>query len=58
MATGVIDLAAFLGALVTLNYDGPMRAEPFNKVLNAMDNEPACAAVIASMKQAVALVRA
>jgi len=58
MAIGVIDLAAFLGALVTLNYDGPMRAEPFNKVLNAMDNEPACAAVIASMKQAVALVRA
>ena len=58
MATGVIDMAAFLGALATLNYDGPMRAEPFNKAVNAMENEPACAAVIASMKQAVALVKA
>jgi len=58
MATGVIDMAAFLGALATLSYEGPMRAEPFNKALNAMDNEPACAAVIASMKQAVSLVKA
>jgi len=28
-ATGVIDLAQFLGALRKLNFDGPVRAEPF-----------------------------
>lgn len=28
-ATGMIDLAQFLGALRRLNYDGPVRAEPF-----------------------------
>jgi sugar phosphate isomerase/epimerase len=56
-ATGVIDAAAFLGALVKLGYDGPVRAEPFNKVLNALENEPACAAVSAAMRQAVALIK-
>lgn len=56
-ATGVIDAAAFLSALVTLGYDGPVRAEPFNKVLNALENEPACAAVSAAMKRAVALLK-
>ncbi len=29
MATGVIDLKGFLGALVAIGYDGPVRAEPF-----------------------------
>jgi sugar phosphate isomerase/epimerase len=56
-ATGVIDAAAFLSALVTLGYDGPVRAEPFNKVLNALENEPACAAVSAAMQRAVALLK-
>ncbi len=55
-ATGVIDVAAFLGALVTLGYDGPMRAEPFNAALNALENEPACAAAAAAMRKAVGLV--
>lgn len=56
VATGVIDAAAFLGALVKLDYDGPMRAEPFNKALNALENEPACAAVAAAMRKAVGLI--
>lgn len=55
-ATGVINLAAFLGALIKAEYDGPVRAEPFNKVLNDLENEPACAATIASMKKAFALI--
>ena len=53
-ATGVIDGTRFLRALVTIGYDGPVRPEPFNKVLNALDNDPACAAVSAAMHRAVA----
>ena len=55
-ATGVIDTAAFLGVLVHLGYDGPIRAEPFNKALNALDNEAACAAVTAAVRRAFALL--
>lgn len=55
-ATGVIDLKAFLGALIQIGYDGPVRAEPFNKKLRDMDNEPAMAATAAAMKKALALV--
>jgi len=54
--TGVIDLKSFLGALVTIGYDGPVRAEPFNKKLNAMPAEQAVAATAAAMKKAFALV--
>ena len=57
VATGVIDLATFVAALVRIGYDGPVRPEPFNKVLNALDNEPACAAASATMHQAMALIR-
>lgn len=55
-ATGVIDLKTFLGALVTIGYDGPIRAEPFNATLNAMDNDDACKATAAAMKKAFSLV--
>jgi len=55
-ATGVIDLKAFLGALVAIGYDGPVRAEPFNKKLNAMADEAAVAATAAAMNKAFALV--
>jgi sugar phosphate isomerase/epimerase len=55
-ATGVIDLKSFLGALVEMQYDGPVRAEPFNQALNALENEPATAATAAALKQAFALV--
>ena len=56
-ATGVIDLAAFLNALNQTAYDGPVRAEPFNKALNDLDDEPACQAVAQAMKRAFALLR-
>jgi sugar phosphate isomerase/epimerase len=55
-ATGVIDLTAFLNALHQIGYDGPVRAEPFNRALNELNNEEACAATIAAMKKAFALM--
>jgi predicted xylose isomerase-like sugar epimerase len=39
-------------------YDGPMRAEPFNKALNDMDNDAACSATIAALKKALEKVPA
>jgi sugar phosphate isomerase/epimerase len=56
-ATGVIDAAAFLNALNRIGFDGPVRAEPFNQALNELDNEAACAATIAAMRKAFALIR-
>jgi sugar phosphate isomerase/epimerase len=55
-ATGVIPVKAFLKALQSIGFDGPVRAEPFNKPLNNLENEEACAAVIASLRKAVALL--
>lgn len=52
-ATGVIDVASFVNALIQIGYDGPIRPEPFNKVLNELENEAACAATIAAMKKAL-----
>jgi len=52
-ATGVIDAASFVKALVQVGYDGPVRPEPFNKILNELDNDAACSATIAAMKKAV-----
>jgi len=51
-ATGVIPVASFLNALLKVGYDGPVRAEPFNKALNEMDNDAACIATIAALKKA------
>lgn len=56
-ATGVIDLAGFLNTLNQLGYDGPVRAEPFNRALNELGNEAACAATIAAMRKAFGLIR-
>lgn len=58
VATGVIDAGAFLSALHAIGYDGPVRCEPFNKPLVALENDPACAAVSAAMHAAMDLVRA
>jgi len=55
-ATGVIDIASFLGALARIGYDGPARAEPFNRPLNDLDNDAACAATIQALRKAVAWV--
>jgi sugar phosphate isomerase/epimerase len=57
VATGVIDVTAFLTALHQIGYNGPVRAEPFNQVLNALDNEPACAAVSTAMHRAMGMIR-
>jgi sugar phosphate isomerase/epimerase len=56
LATGVIDAAPFLSALVKIGYDGPARPEPFNKTLNALDNDAACAATSAALHTAVAML--
>lgn len=56
MASGVIPVKDFLGALVEIGYDGPVRAEPFNAELNALDNEEAVVATRAAMGKAFALV--
>ena len=39
-----------------MGYDGPVRAEPFNKALNALPKEEIVAATASSMKKAFALV--
>ena len=51
-ATGVIDIKPFLGALQKIGYDGPVRAEPFNQPLRALNNEEACAATAHALKKA------
>jgi sugar phosphate isomerase/epimerase len=56
MATGVIDLKSFMEALVEIGYDGPVRAEPFNQVLNDLDNDEALKKTSESMKKAFDLV--
>jgi sugar phosphate isomerase/epimerase len=57
-ATGVIDLASFLQALEQIGYRGPVRAEPFNKAVNDLDNDAACAATIQAMRKAFELAKA
>lgn len=52
-ATGKIDLAAFVGFLRSVNYDGPIRAEPFNATLNAMRDELAMQATYEAMAAAI-----
>lgn len=56
MATGVLNTKGFLQALVDVEYDGPIRAEPFNKPLNEMGDAQAAEATAAAMKKAFALV--
>ncbi|MGD0539432.1 MAG: sugar phosphate isomerase/epimerase family protein [Verrucomicrobiota bacterium] len=55
-ATGVIDVGAFLNALNRIGYDGPVRAEPFNKAVNNLGKDDACAVTIAALKKAFALL--
>ena len=54
-ATGVIPVTKFLNGLRRISYSGPVRAEPFNKPLNDMEDAAACAAVITALRKAVAL---
>ncbi len=55
-ATGVIDLKAFLGALVEIGYDGPVMAEPFRPDLRTLPRDETLALVAGAMKKALALV--
>lgn len=55
-ATGVIDIKTFLTALVEIGYDGPVRAEPFNKKLNALENVEAIEATSVAMRKAFATI--
>ena len=55
-ATGVIDVASFLGALQTMGFDGPVRAEPFNDGVRKMAPAEALAATKAAMDKAFAQV--
>jgi len=55
-ATGVIDLKAFLGALVEIGYDGPVMAEPFRSDLRSLPRDEALGLVAAAMKKAFAQV--
>ncbi len=54
-ATGVIDVKAFLGAMIRIGYDGPVVCEPFTQELRQKTPEEALAAVAAALKKAVAL---
>jgi sugar phosphate isomerase/epimerase len=52
-ATGVIPIGEFLKALVQIGYDGPVRAEPFNKPLRELEDEPAAKATAEALRKAV-----
>ena len=58
LATGMIDADSFLNALQKIGYDGPVRAEPFNKPLNELDNDAACAKTSEALHKAFALIKA
>ncbi|HEY6737883.1 MAG TPA: sugar phosphate isomerase/epimerase family protein, partial [Actinopolymorphaceae bacterium] len=48
-ATGVIDASAFVGALRTVGYAGPVKVEPFNADLRALPPRDAVAATARSL---------
>lgn len=54
--TGVIDAREFLGALVKIGYDGPIRAEPFNQRLDEMNDNQASRITAAAMRRAFSLI--
>ncbi len=56
VATGVIPVKEFLGALVEIGYDGPIQAEPFNAALRAMPIDRACSSTSEAMKKAFSLL--
>ena len=58
LATGIIPVKEFLNALHKIGCDAPVRAEPFNKALNDLDNDAACAKTAEALKRAFALIEA
>jgi len=55
-ATGVIDVAGFLGALQSIGFDGPVRAEPFNDAVRKMAPAEAMTATKAALDKAFSQV--
>ncbi len=51
-STGVIDVAAFRGALAQIGFDGPVRAEPFNEAVRRMAPGEAATAAMRSLHAA------
>ena len=51
-------MTKFVDALRRIGCDAPIRAEPFNKTLNAMENDEACVATIAALRKAMGLINA
>nr|WKN36060.1 sugar phosphate isomerase/epimerase [Tunicatimonas sp. TK19036] len=56
LATGIIDAKGYLEALITIGFDGPVRAEPFNQKLRDMPDKQAVATTAEAMKEAFNLV--
>ena len=56
LATGVIEIRDFLEALVSIGYDGPVRAEPFSQKLSDMEDEQASNLASKALRDAFALV--
>ena len=52
-ATGVIDIKGFLGALESIGFHGPVRAEPFNEAVRRMPPGEAAAAAAAALRKAL-----
>ncbi len=50
--SGEIDLAAFVEALKSAGYDGPLTCEPMNQALNDLDDEEAAAQTSAALRAA------
>jgi sugar phosphate isomerase/epimerase len=51
-STGVIDVAAFRGALEKIGFDGPVRVEPFNEAVRQMAPDQAAEAAIRALHAA------
>ena len=50
-ATGVIDIASFLGALQEMGYDGPVMVEPFSQRVRDMESEAAVSATAVALAE-------
>jgi sugar phosphate isomerase/epimerase len=51
-STGVIDVAAFRGALERIGFDGPVRVEPFNEAVLQMPPDQAADAAVRALHKA------
>ncbi|HKK76683.1 MAG TPA: sugar phosphate isomerase/epimerase family protein [Saprospiraceae bacterium] len=51
--SGVVDISAFLNALVDIKYTGPVRSEPFNQPLRDMDDDKAMELDMQSLQAAL-----